>query len=313
MTGTGSRRRWELLEDVATRLDAAGVPSPDADARWIIDEMEARFGADLSRCDRLVLDALVERRAAREPLQLVLGHTTFRWVELACRPGVFVPRPETEVVAGVAIDAARASGPSPRVVEPCTGTGAIACAVASEVPGVEVFASDRSAGAVGLARENVAALQAGTAPTPWRPGPWPAPGAHVDVRQAELLEAVPEDWTGTVDVLVANPPYLPEQDMGTWAPEVGDHDPPEALVAGSDGHEVVDALLAAAPALLRPGGTVVVEIDDRRGPDAIAAATAAGLVDVDLVRDLTGRDRAVVGHALRHRQHDPTDFPGDVT
>lgn len=302
----GSRRRWELLDEVAGRLDAAGVPTPDVDARWIVDAMIDRFGEDLAGCDAGVLDALVERRAAREPLQLVLGHTTFRWVELECRPGVFVPRPETEVVAGLAIDAARAAGPAPRVVEPCTGTGAIACAVASEVPGVRVVASDRSEAAVALARTNATALAEGLPPQPWRPGPWPAPAATVEVRRADVRDAVPPAWHGAVDVLVANPPYLPDHDRGTWAPEVGDHDPPDALVGGHDGHEIVDVLLAAAPEWLRPGGTVVIEIDDRRGPEAVASAGAAGLVGAHVVPDLTGRDRAVVAHRLQ------TDPPSTI-
>jgi release factor glutamine methyltransferase len=298
--GTPAPRRWELLEDVAARLDAAGVPRPEVDARWLVDAMVERFGPDLVGCDAAVLDALVARRAAREPLQLVLGRTTFRWVEVACRPGVFVPRPETEVVAGVAIDAARTAGPAPRVLEPCTGSGAIACAVASEVPRAQVVATDHAAAAVDLARDNAARLAAGIAPTPWRPGPWPAPGAGVEVRHGRLLAAAPATWQGAVDVLVANPPYLPEHDTGTWAPEVGDHDPHDALVGGRDGHEVVDALLAAAPTWLRPGGTAVVEIDDRRGPDAVAVATGAGLVEVHVVQDLTGRDRAVVGRTPGH-------------
>lgn len=287
--------RWDLVAEVADRLERAGVPTPDVDARWIVDAMVDRFGPDLAGCDAGVLDALVERRAARVPLQLVLGHTTFRWVEVACRAGVFVPRPETEVVAGVAIDAAREAGDAPRVVEPCTGTGAIALAVASEVPGARVAASDRSDSAVGLARENLETLQRGATPEPWRPGPWLAPGAQVTVTQAEVPTAVPSAWRGAVDVLVCNPPYLPAADTGTWQPEVGEHDPLDSLVGGPDGHEVVDALLALAPQWLRPGGTVVVEIDDRRGGDAVAHARAAGLVDVRIVPDLTGRDRAVTG------------------
>lgn len=309
----GPRRRWELLDDVATRLDDAGVPTPDVDARWIVDAMVDRFGPGLAGCDAGVLDALVERRAAREPLQLVLGHTTFRWVEIACRPGVFVPRPETEVVAGAAIDAARAAGGAPRVVEPCTGSGAIACAVASEVPGAHVLASDRSPAAVGLASENAHALATGHAPTPWRPGPWPAPGARVQVRRAEVHDAVPVDWRGHVDVLVVNPPYLPADDAGTWPPEVGDHDPLDALVGGADGHEVVDTLLAAAPTWLRPGGTAVIEIDDRRGVDAAAVATAVGLVEVEVLADLTGRDRAVVGRTPAPDHTVPDDSAGATT
>lgn len=293
----GPRRRWELVDEVAARLDDAGVPTPDVDARWIVDAMVDRFGEDLAGCDRGVLEALVERRAAREPLQLVLGRTTFRWVELACRAGVFIPRPETEVVAGVAIDAARAVGPSPRVVEPCTGSGAIACAVASEVPGVHVVASDRSETAVELARTNASALADARPSHPWRPGPWLAPDATVEVERADLRDAVPTGWHGTVDVLVANPPYLPGHDRTSWDPEVADHDPHDALVGGVDGHEVVEALLEAASGWLRPGGTVVIEIDDRRGRDAVASATAVGLVDAHLVPDLTGRDRAVVARA----------------
>lgn len=307
------RRRWELVDEVATRLDAAGVPTPDVDARWIVDAMIDRFGEDLAGCDRGVLDALVERRAAREPLQLVLGHTTFRWVELACRAGVFVPRPETEVVAGLAADAARAAGAAPRVVEPCTGTGAIACAVASEVPGVHVVASDRSASAVQLARTNAAALGDGRAPRPWRPGPWLAPDATVEVRRVDLRDAVPVAWRGTVDVVVANPPYLPDHDRETWAPEVGDHDPHDALVGGADGHELVEALLAAAAGWLRAGGTVIVEIDDRRGHDAVTSATAAGLVDAHVVADLSGRDRAVVAHMPADRHAPDRDREGAAT
>jgi release factor glutamine methyltransferase len=290
-----STRRWELLQEIADRLDDAGVPTPDVDARWLVEAMEQRFGPDLIGCDRHVLDALVERRAAREPLQLVLGRTTFRWAEIACEPGVFIPRPETEVVAGAAIDAAIQAGPSPRVVEPCTGTGAIACALVSEVPGVRVVASDADERAVALARRNLDALAASQAPTPWTPGDWPATGADAEVVVGDLLDAVPDAWRGTVDVLVANPPYLPASDTGTWAPEVGDHDPAAALVGGPDGHEVVDALLHDATTWLRPGGTVVVEIDDRRGADAVASAKAAGLVHVEVVRDLTGRERAVMG------------------
>lgn len=302
MNGTRGtpRRRWELLDEVAGRLDAAGVPTPDVDARWIVDAMVDRFGPDLVGCDAGVLAALVERRAAREPLQLVLGHTTFRWVELVCRPGVFVPRPETEVVAGAAIDAAVAAGERPRVVEACTGTGAIACALVSEVPGVEVHASDASAEAVALASENLDGVLATDAPQPWRPGPWAAPGATGTVARGHLLDAAPGEWRGSVDVLVANPPYLPAADAPTWAPEVADHDPHTALVGGPDGHEVVDALLHAAPAWLRPGGTVVVEIDDRRGADALATAAEAGLVDARLVTDLTGRDRAVAARRAEH-------------
>jgi release factor glutamine methyltransferase len=283
---TGTER--DAIVTVARRLAAAGVPSPEVDARWLVDHACSVAGSP-SGCGGALLDGLVARRIAREPLQLILGAAAFRTVELRMAPGVFIPRPETEIVAGVAIDAARAAGPSPVVVEPCTGTGAIACALLAEVPGVRVVASDVDDGAVKLARGNVTRVAAGEAGPPG-----PAAGAHAEVVVGSLLDPVPAELRGHLDVLVANPPYLPAADRGTWEPEVADHDPDRALVGGDDGHEVVDALLEAATTWLRPGGTVVLEIDERRGSDAVAVAEAIGLVDVRIVRDLTDADRAVV-------------------
>ena len=294
-------RAADAVRSVAEVLARAGVPSPSADARWLVAEAAGRDphrhpDAVLSAASRERLDHLVARRAARVPLQLVVGHTAFRTLDIVCRPGVFVPRPETEVVAGLAIDAARAAvAGSTRapvvVVEPCTGTGAIACSVAAEVAGVRVVASDRDTAAVDLARHNVARLTAGEA------GPaGPATGSVVEVVAGELLGGVDPTLRGAVDVLVANPPYLPESDRGSWLPEVADHDPVAALVGGADGHEVVDALLHLAVQWLAPGGTVVVEIDERRGRDVLTVADDAGLAGARLVPDLTGADRAVVAH-----------------
>ncbi len=276
--------------EVAAELAAAGVPSPDADARWLCEHVHDHLGdpaSDPAAADALA--ALVARRTAREPLQLVLGTWAFRTVELVCRPGVFVPRPETEVVAQAAIDAARAAGPGAKVAEPCTGSGAIACALLAEVAGVEVVATDHDPRAVAAARENLARVRDG------RAGPPPAPGASAHVLHGELLDPLDPAWRGHLDVLVANPPYLPAADAASWAPEVADHDPHDALLGGPDGHEVVDRLLALAASWLKPGGTVVVEIDERRGADAIAVARAAGLVAVRLVHDLSGADRAITG------------------
>ena len=151
--------RWELEAQVEDRLAAAGVPSPDVDARLLLDVIEERFG-DPTRCETAILDGMVERRIARVPLQVILGTTTFRWVDLIVEAGVFVPRPETEIVAGLAIDAVRGIE-APLIAEPCTGTGAITCAILSEVPGVKVFATDLSAAAVDLARRNGSAIAIG--------------------------------------------------------------------------------------------------------------------------------------------------------
>ncbi len=288
MTAAGCADVDEIVAMVRTRLMAAGI-RVSQEARWLVEA-----ATDDGVVDRRWLDRAVERRVEGEPLQVVIEATAFRHVTVACRAGVFVPRPETEVVAGVAIEAALAWPASERrVLDLCTGTGAIALAVASEVPGAKVVAVERDATAVDLARDNVARLVARSRPEPWRVGDHLAPHARVEVVAGDLFAALPDDWRGRVAVLVANPPYLPATDRGTWAADVADHEPDAALVAGPDGHEVVDAILAGAAAWLAPGGTVVVEIDERRGGDAVAVAGTGGLRDVTLVPDLAGRARAV--------------------
>ena len=293
-----SRERGATLSDAVGRicviLAAAGVPTPEVDARWLVAHAagsDPHVGGQqpLAPDASAVLTDLVRRRARREPLQRVLGETAFRTLTLACAPGVFVPRPETEVVAGVAIEAARAAGRAPLVGEPCTGSGAIACSLAAEVRGVRVVAGDADAGAVAAARSNVRRLWEGAAGVVG-----PAPGATVEVRHGDLLDALPGDVCGHLDVLVANPPYLPAAEREFWEPEVAVHDPARALVGGPDGHEVVAALTAAAPTWLSAGGTLVLEIDERRGEEACALAASAGLIDAHTVRDLTGAPRALV-------------------
>lgn len=248
------------MTKIVERLRAAGVPTPEVDARWLLS-------LDVSDVER---EALIRRREAREPLQLLLGTWPFRNVDLTLQPGVFIPRPETEVVAGVAIEAARTAR---LIVDLCTGSGAIAAAIADETTAPTIVATDTSHAAVDLARRNTAR--------------W---SDRVEVRLGDLFEPI-QDLAGTVDVLVANPPYLPAE---TREPEV-EHDPSDALVGGLDGHEVVNAILDAATSVLASGGTVVVEIDDRRGPEAADHAWSAGLADVSIITDLAGRDRAVRG------------------
>ena len=285
----------DVARGIAEQLAAAGVPSPDADARWLV---EGICGVDPHRtperplpADRVgaLRDATV-RRAVREPLQLIVGSTSFRGIELTCRPGIFVPRPETEVVAGLAIAAARARGPGPvQVVDACTGSGAIACCLVVEVPEVRVVATDRDPAAVDLARDNLVRVRDGHAGVAGF-----APGSDAEVVRCELLDGVDSGLRGHLDVLVANPPYLPASDADHLAAEVALHDPHAALFGGAQGHEIVDRLLELAAQWLRPAGVVVLEIDARLGQAALAAAARAGLATGELVRDLTGRHRALV-------------------
>jgi len=166
------------------------------------------------------------------------------------------------------------------VLEPCCGTGAVGLAVASGTADAVVAISDHSPAAVGLAQENLDRLSAaGLLRSP------------VSVRSGSLMDAFDASVRGRVDVLVANPPYLPLADLASMEPEVAAHDPHDALFGGPEGHEVVDALLAAAGEWLAPGGTVVLEIDARRSGVALERARALGLVEVEARRDLTGADR----------------------
>lgn len=272
----------DLLAAAIRRLAAAGVPTPDVDAEWLL-----RSVTGLSH-SQLVLrrpnaapagiaesfDDLIGRREQREPLQLLLGTVGFRYLELEVRRGVFIPRPETEVLAGEAVRLVPAGGV---VVEPCTGTGAIACAVALESRAATVVATDTSAAAVDLARANARRT-----------------GARIAIEHGDLLEPVDPALRGFIDVLVCNPPYLSPDDLRGRDPEVVEWDPVEALVSGPSGHEITDRLIAAAPQWLRPGGWLLMEIDSARAGDVAARAAASGLGQVEVVRDLTGADRIVV-------------------
>ncbi|HEX9765497.1 MAG TPA: peptide chain release factor N(5)-glutamine methyltransferase [Nitriliruptorales bacterium] len=281
------------------RLADAGIDTPDVDvsllAAHVLGVPARRLPAALPEADDDALarlDALVERRASRVPVQHLVGVAPFRHLELVVRPGVFVPRPETEVLVGVALELLRTRPGTRTVLEPCTGTGAIALALASEEPDLHVVATDVDPAAVSLACRNLARVRSGDAGVDGLQA-----GSTVEVLEGELLSPVSHDLRGAIDLLVSNPPYLPIGDRDAMPPEVAEHDPSVALFGGEDGFEVLDRLLAEARAWLVPGGAVVIEIDDRRGADAAARASAAGLRGARVLRDLTGRDRVLVAAA----------------
>lgn len=279
-----------LLDHAVAVLTAAHVPSPDADAELLVahvlgisrGQLQARrvTGTPLDAEERLAAIELVERRAAREPLQHLTGRAPFRSLELSVGPGVFVPRPETELVAQLAIDALFAvPGGAPRAVDLGTGSGAIALALATEVPYAEVVAVENSPRAFVWARENARTIAA----------------PNLRLVFADLADAL-ADLDGTVDVVVANPPYIP---LGALPrdPEVRLYDPEAALYGGADGLEVVRAVSATARRLLRPGGVLVLEHGERQGAAVRDLFAADGFGAAATTRDLLGRDRATT--ALR--------------
>jgi release factor glutamine methyltransferase len=242
-----------LLAEVARatqRLADAGVPSPRFDAEELAAFVHGVKRAELLMVGDADFDAryweAVARREAREPLQHITGRAFFRYLELQVGPGVFVPRPETESVVGWAIDAVRAMDVAePLIVDLCTGSGAIALALAQEVPRSRVHAVELDEGAHHWASRNVE-------------------GTRVVLHRADALAALPE-LDGQVDLVISNPPYIPLTEWEYVAPEARDHDPELALFSGEDGLETIRGLERTAHRLLRPGGVVVVEHADTQG------------------------------------------------
>ena len=260
------------IREAVALLTEAELPSAEHDARALAAFAE-QTGADF--------DELVRRRANRVPLQHLIGSVGFRYIDIEVGPGVFVPRPETEVVAGIAIDRARELGDAPTVVDLCSGAGVIALSVANEVAGARVHAVEVDPGALEWLRRNAKARQE-------------AGDAGIEVHEADVVDALRE-LDGAVDVVVSNPPYVATDEIELVDPEVRDHDPRIALVADEGGLAVIRQVAATARRLLRPGGWVVVEHSDRQGESAPEVLRAAGFVDVSDTKDMTDRPRIATG------------------
>jgi release factor glutamine methyltransferase len=274
-----------VLEHAVEVLEGARVPSPRADAELLVGHVlgltrgqvqaKAALDAVLEPTEATRIHDLVERRAAREPLQHITGVAAFRRLELAVGPGVFVPRPETEFVAQFAIDAlAVTASPAPIGVDLGTGSGAIALAMATEVPHASVVGVEVSPLAYVWTRQNFRAIA--------------APNARPVF--ADLANALPE-LDGAVDVVISNPPYIPVAAIPR-DPEVRLFDPEIALYGGEDGLDVVRQVSTTARRLLRPGGTLVLEHGELQAAAIAALLEQDGWRAVSHHRDLLGRDRA---------------------
>lgn len=278
-----------LVREAAVVLAEAGVASPDHDAAELLAHVLGSTRSALCLSVPVTAEqteayaALVARRASREPLQHLTGSAAFRHLELAVGPGVFVPRPETELLAGWAVERAQevaAEGRVPVVVDLCTGSGAVALSVATEVPVAEVHAVELGDAAHQWAARNLA-------------------GSGIDLRLGDMADAFVE-LDGGVDVVVCNPPYIPLEAYESVAPEARDHDPELALFSGEDGLAALRVVEQVAGRLLRPTGVAGAEHADVQGESASGVFVASGRwTDVRDHPDLAGRPRFVTARLAR--------------
>jgi release factor glutamine methyltransferase len=272
-------RPAQVVERAADYLERHGVESPVPTAERLLSHvlgtdrmgMYARDG--LTSQEAKLFGRLLCRRCVGEPLQHLTGEQPFRRLILPVRPGVFVPRPETEVLVQAVLDGLAGTG-TPAVVDVATGSGAVALAIKDERTDATVYATDLSPEAVALTRENAEAL-----------------GLEVTVFEGDLLEPLPRDLRGELDVVVCNPPYVSVEARESLPPEVRAE--PELAVFGE--LDLYERLFEQAFECLRPGGLVAVEIEESTAESVSSAAERRGFEDVSVRRDLTGRDRIVSG------------------
>jgi len=267
-----------VLDEAAARLAIAGIDTPRVDAELLLSHVIGVRRSRLLMIDTVhpsavvALDRLLKRRVAREPLQHLVGRAPFRHIQVAVGPGVFVPRPETELLVDAVLPRLRAVA-EPVAVDLCSGSGALALAVADEVPTARVIAVELDTDAANWLTRN-------------------ARGTRVEVVVGDVTDpGVVRDLTGRVDAVVCNPPYVP--DATEVSPEVR-FDPKRAVFAGPDGLALMPDVIARAAELLRPGGVLALEHDDTH------ATVVADLLDTDDRwqdvldrRDLTDRPRYV--------------------
>ena len=279
---------WRRFYADATRRLGSQI-----DARRIVERASGREGAEFHTAlddpvpPRAVpfFEAMVERRAAGEPLQYVVGRWGFRHLDLLVDRRVLIPRPETEQVVEVALEEVRRIGAGrPVAVDLGTGCGAIALSLALEVPAAEVWAVDESSDALAVARANLTG--AGT-----------FVATRVRLVEGSWFEPLPADLEGRITVVVANPPYVGEDE--DLPADVADWEPRSALIAGPTGMEDIEAIVAAAPGWLARPGVLVVELAPAQAERAITLALDAGFAEAECKRDLAGLPRALVARTAR--------------
>ena len=284
-------RNWTVSEALTWTTDyftRKAVENPRRSAEWLLSaatglsrlELYAHFDRPLTPEERATFRSAIERRATGEPLQYVTGEVPFRHLVLNVRPGVFIPRPETEVLVDTVLEyLEKAQVERPRVVDLCTGSGAIAVSLAYERVGARVHATEIVGATAEIARRN-----AGSAGVSER----------LTVLEGDLFAPLPESLRGALDVVVSNPPYIPTADLADLPAEVAGFEPRVALDGGPDGLDVVRRIAEEAVSWLKAGGLLAVEIDSTCAKEA-ALVLSRWYERIEVRQDLTARDRIAIG------------------
>lgn len=278
----GTALTWgDLFRRAHAQLDDRQV------ARWLVEEASGETFPHV--LDELVdgrsgrrFEEMLARRTRGEPVQYVLGHWSFRQLDLMVDSRVLIPRPETEVVVEIALGELRRTGAvRATVADLGTGSGAIALSIAVEHQGTQVWASDVSEDALAVASANLAGVGS-------------AAGERVRLVHGSWWSALPRELAGAINVAVSNPPYVSAAELPALSPEVRDFEPHQALVPGPAGLEALEQVISGAPEWLSASGSLVCEIAPHQAGEVVALASAAGFADVFVCKDLAGRDRALV-------------------
>lgn len=279
-------RPLELTRLAAEHLAGRGIEDPRLDAELLLAhvlglrrlDLYLQFERPLEPAEVDAYREAVRRRASREPLQYITGEAAFRELTLHVDPRVLVPRPETEILVGEVLSWVADRGGSCVALDLGTGSGAIALSLLAEGPFERVVATDVSAGALDVAGANARRLELDD---------------RLELRLGPLWEPIGDGER--FDVIVANPPYVADAERESLMPEVGEHEPGEALFAGPDGLAVIRAIAAGSPPRLAAGGLLALEVGLGQAPAVADLLGAAGYAEVRMVKDLTGRERVVRG------------------
>jgi release factor glutamine methyltransferase len=281
------------LDWTAEYLDQKGIEQPRVSAEWLLSaatglsrvELYAYHDRPLTDDERARLRESVKLRSEGTPLQYVTGEMPFRHIVVHVEEGVFIPRPETEMLVDAVLEALRADPERDieegelRVIDLCVGSGCVSCALATEIPSARVWGTDLNLDAVRVAGENAARLSVDD---------------RVTVAEGDLFEGVPGELRGMVDVVIANPPYIPSADLPDLPPEILGYEPHLALDGGPDGLAIARRIMDQARGWLAPGGVLALELDEGCVDNA-HTELQAWYEHTHVEKDLAGRDRVIVG------------------